>query len=373
MKRVTAAGLACAALMMVVTGVTRAEAGSAPVGDVQAALDVLAGSSQVVAAIAEVYVDGKRVGRGSAGTRLIDGRGGKVPAGARFRVGSQTKQMTGVVVMRLVQEGRLALDDRLSDLLPQMAERDLVERADEITLRQLIQHTSGIPNWFTAELAPTFDFTTRYSPTELVRRSRTLPREQEPGEKFSYSNTNYMLLGLIIEKVTGHTVADEFDRRIFRPLGMTRTYLPTRFPGGVEGPHGHGYFPDESGEPRDVDRLNMSYGYAAGGVISTAHDISAFQRAFARHELLPKELQDVLMGVPREGGTPPPPQERLCGGEPALTAVLGSAPGFNAATYFSPDGRLQLAVSATLAVSNTDPSLRPLLDEVAEAVFCPAG
>ncbi|AQZ62441.1 hypothetical protein BKM31_14100 [[Actinomadura] parvosata subsp. kistnae] len=377
------AGLACAMLTLSTLPAEADPTASRPRrGDVQRALAALAESPQVVGAIGEVYVDGERVGKGSAGTRLLNGKGGRIPTGARFRVGSQTKQMTGVVVLQLVKEGKLALDDKLSDLLPEVAEKDLVERAGEITLQQLVQHTSGIPNFFDDELVDTFDFTTSYPPIELVKKSRTLPRTQEPGEKFSYSNTNYLLLGLIIERNTGHTLAAEFERRVFDPVGMDDSYLPTTFPGGIKGPHGHGYFPDSTGKLRDVDRLNMSYGYAAGGVISTAHDISAFQRAFAQNRLLPEELKKVLMGPPRSapqpsgqpsegGGGQPQRPAPPCGGEPAITSLKGSAPGFNAVTFTTPDGRTQFALSATLAVSNIDPSLDPLLVKAAEAVFCP--
>jgi D-alanyl-D-alanine carboxypeptidase len=382
-NRATAAGLAGLACALVTLSTLPAAAASRPrLGDVQKALDALAKSPEVVGAIGEVYVDGRRVDRGSAGTRLLNGKGGKIPTGSRFRVGSQTKQMTGVVVLQLVKEGKLALDDKLSDLLPEVAEKDLVERAGEITLQQLVQHTSGIPNFFDEKLVGTFDFTTYYPPMELVKKTRTLPRAQEPGEKFSYSNTNYMLLGLIIEKYTQHSLAAEFERRVFDPVGMDDSYLPATFPGGIKGPHGHGYFPDSTGKPRDVDRLNMSYGYAAGGVISTAHDISAFQRAFAQNRLLPEELKKVLMGPPRsapqpsgqpsEGGDGQQQQPaQPCGGQPAIMSLKGSAPGFNAVTFTSPDGRMQFALSATLAVSNIDDSVHPLLVKAAEAVFCP--
>ncbi|WP_169789132.1 serine hydrolase domain-containing protein [Nonomuraea candida] len=389
MNRATAAGLAGLACAMLTLSTLPAAAdpaaGRPRLGDVQKALAALAKSPQVVGAIGEVYVDGERVGKGSAGTRLLNGKGGRIPTGSRFRVGSQTKQMTGVVVLQLVKEGKLKLDDKLGDLLPEVAEKDLVERAGEITLQQLVQHTSGIPNFFDDKLVDTFDFTTHYPPMELVKKSRTLPRAQEPGERFSYSNTNYMLLGLIIEKYTEHTLAAEFERRVFDPVGMDDSYLPTTFPGGIKGPHGHGYFPDSTGKPRDVDRLNMSYGYAAGGVISTAHDISAFQRAFAQNRLLPEELKKVLMGPPRSAPQPPgqpsgQPSEGgsgqqqpalPCGGKPLVMPLKGSAPGFNAVTFTTPDGRMQFAVSATLAVSNLDESVHPLLVKAAEAVFCP--
>ncbi|MEN3539840.1 serine hydrolase domain-containing protein [Microbispora sp. ZYX-F-249] len=385
MNRATAAGLAGLACAMLTLSILPAAADSAAsrprLGDVQQALEELDKTPEVVGAIGEVYVDGERVGKGSAGTRLLNGKGGRIPTGARFRVGSQTKQMTGVVVLQLVKEGKLKLDDKLSDLLPEVAEKDLVERASEITLQQLVQHTSGIPDFFQDKVVDTFDFTTYYPPIELVKKTRTLPRTQEPGEKFSYSNTNYMLLGLIIERYTKHTVAAEFERRLFDPVGMDDSYLPTTFPGGIKGPHGHGYFPDSTGKLRDVDRHNMSYGYAAGGVISTAHDISAFQRAFAQNRLLPEELKKVLMGPPRsapqpsgqpsEGGGGQPQPALPCGGQPAIMSLKGSGPGFNAVTFVSRDGRTQFALSATLAVPNTDQALDPLLVKAAEAVFCP--
>ncbi|MFB4282753.1 MULTISPECIES: serine hydrolase domain-containing protein [unclassified Nonomuraea] len=379
MNRVTATGLAgLSGAMLSLSMLTPSAATSdrPKVGNVQAALTELAGNPQIVGAIGEAYVDGELAGKGTAGSRLIGGKGGRIPSGSRYRVGSQTKQMTGVVILQLVEEGRLKLDDRLSDLLPEVAEKDLVERADEITLQQLVQHTSGIPNWFHPDVVPTFDFTTYYSPMELVKRSRALPRQQEPGERFSYSNTNYMLLGLIIERTTKHSVAAEFERRIFDPVGMDDSYLPTRFPGGIKGPHGHGYFPDDNGKLRDIDRLNMSYGYAAGGVISTAHDISAFHAAFNKNRLLPEELRKVLQGPPRNQAPPSPKpseggQGGMCGGTIRVSQVKGSAPGFNAATFATTDGRMQFALSVTLAVPNTDDSLQPLLVKAAEAVFCP--
>ncbi|WP_433514697.1 serine hydrolase domain-containing protein [Nonomuraea sp. CA-143628] len=372
MNRATAArtaGLAC--VMLALSTTTPATAADRPqTGNVQEALDALAKTTGVVGAIGEVYVDGKRVGQGSAGSRLLNGKGGKIPSGSRYRVGSQTKQMTATVLLQLVKEGKFGLDDKLSAVLPQVAQEDLVERADEITVRQLIRHTSGIPDFFASELFDDFDFTTYYPPVELVKATRGLPRTGAPGEKFSYSNTNYVLLGMIIEKVTGHPLSAELTRRVFAPVGMNHTYLPTKPPAAIKGPHGHGYYPDPEGKLRDMDRLNASYGYAAGGVISTARDVSAFQRAFVQGKLLPASLQKVITDPPEGAPPQPSPAGRLCGGEPALQTVGGSAPGFMATTFTSPDGRLQLAVSATLSVSNMDFS-PAALEQTAKAVFCP--
>ncbi|MEV6159964.1 serine hydrolase domain-containing protein [Nonomuraea sp. NPDC052129] len=363
------AGLAC--VMLALSIAAPATAADRPqTGNVQEALNALAKTTGVVGAIGEVYVDGKRISQGSAGSRLLNGKGGKIPAGSRYRVGSQTKQMTATVLLQLVKEGKLGLDDKLSAVLPQVAQQDLVERADEITVRQLIRHTSGIPDFFTTGLFDNFDFTTYHPPIELVKATRGLPRTGAPGEKFTYSNTNYVLLGMIIEKVTGHTVPAELTRRVFAPLGMSHTYLPTKPPMGIKGPHGHGYYPDAQGKPRDVDRQNASFGYAAGGVISTARDASAFRRAFVQGKLLPASLQKVITDPPEDAPPQPAPGSRLCGGEPPVQAIAGSGPGFVAATFTSLDGRLQFAVSATLSMSNMDFS-PAAIDQAAKAVFCP--
>ncbi|MFG1688615.1 serine hydrolase domain-containing protein [Nonomuraea sp. NPDC049269] len=369
MNRARLAGLACAMLTLSIAAPATA-ADRQQTGNVQEALNALAKTTGVVGAIGELYVDGKRVGQGSAGSRLLNGKGGKIPADARYRIGSQTKQMTATVLLQLVKEGKLGLDDKLSDVLPEVAQQDVVERADEITVRQLIRHTSGIPDLFASGRFDDFDFTTYHPPIELVKAARGLPRTGEPGEKFTYSNTNYMLLGMIIEKVSAHPLPAEFTRRIFAPLGMSHTYLPTKPPAGIKGPHGHGYFPDSQGKPRDVDRQNASFGYAAGGVISTARDASTFRRAFVQGNLLPAELQKVITDPPEDAPPQPAPGSRLCGGEPLVQAIAGSGPGFMAVTFTSLDGRLQFAVSATLNVSNMEYS-PDAIDQAAKAVICP--
>ncbi|MEO3874809.1 serine hydrolase domain-containing protein [Nonomuraea sp. B12E4] len=136
-KAVGLAGLACVMLTMGVTGPATAAPGAdrPRFGDVQEALTELAASSEVVGAIGALYVDGRRVDKGTAGSRLLNGEGGKIPADAGYRVGSQTKQMVAIVLLQLIGENKLGIDDKLSDLLPEVAEQDLVERADDITVR----------------------------------------------------------------------------------------------------------------------------------------------------------------------------------------------------------------------------------------------
>ncbi|WP_165494984.1 serine hydrolase domain-containing protein [Actinomadura roseirufa] len=374
------AGLAAGVAILMLAPAAPAAADPPQVGNVQEAMEELAGAHGVVGAVGGAYVDGKPVGAGSAGSRLLDGKGGSIPASARFRIGSQTKKMVATVVLQLVGEGRLGVDDKLGDLLPEVVEKDLVERAGEITVRQMIRHTSGIPDWYAAKPNPdgtegedpsfdVFDFTTYYRPLDVVKWSRPRPRTGEPGEKFSYSNTNYTLLGLIIERLTGHDLAAELHGRLFGPLGMTKTYLPLRPPEGIKGPHGHGYYPDADGRLRDVDRFNASVGGAAGGVVSTAHDISAFQRAFTQGKLLSPELQRVLTDRLPSDSQPRAKIRSLCSDD--IYIMGGTAPGFLAMTFYTEDGRRQLAISATLKGKDLD-AAGQAMGKAMERIFCPS-
>ncbi|MEV1178542.1 serine hydrolase domain-containing protein [Nonomuraea sp. NPDC049784] len=367
--RVVSATCAALALSVSAPAVAATDNASVKVGDVQKAMEALVKTGHVVGAIGEVYVDGKRVAKGSAGSRLLNGEGGKIPSTARYRIGSQTKQMTATVVMQLVQRGKLKLDDKLSKVLPEVAEKDLVERADEITVRNLIQHTSGVPESFSPDI-DALDTTVTYRAIDLVAASRTQQRPSEIGT-FNYSNTNYILLGMIVEKLTGHPLATELKRKIFTPLGMRDTYLPVKGSEGIKGPHGHGYMVNEKGAVVDVDKLNATAMLGAGGVISTAHDMSAFLRAFNQGKLLPASLSKVITERP---GMPPLPGGGPCAGNPEFGPRNdGSAPGFISTTFASSDGRLQFAVSMTLAMDDDErlTAGRPLGDALT-SVFCPA-
>ncbi|NBE96441.1 beta-lactamase family protein [Nonomuraea sp. KC401] len=358
------AGLACAMMTLGSVQPATAEA-KHRYGDVQKALTALAKNSGIVGAVGGLYVDGKKVDGGTAGSRLLGGKGGKIPENARYRIGSQGKYMTALVALQLVEEGKLGLDDKLSEVLPIVAEQDLVERAGEITVRHLVQQTSGIPNGH----LDIFDFTTYYSPADLVKKTRDLPRTGEPGEKYHYSNTNFILLGMIIEEITGNPSTEEFERRIFDPLKMTRTYGTTKPPEGIKGPHGHGYARDGEGKLHDMDRLNASYGAGTGGVVSTARDMSRFFSAFEKDKLLPDDLQQIWEETPPGKPEGPPPAERICGNKPPMRVVGGAAAGFNAMTFSTYDGRVQFAVSTTLS---TDPHApNAIIQQAAEAVLCP--
>ncbi len=209
-----------------------------------------------------------------------------------FQIGSNTKMMTATILLQLVEEGQLSLDDHLSDYLPDYA--SALPYGDQITLRELANHTSGIFNY--TEDAPdgtpalisvndTVALRQGYTPDELVQFAIQHGEPYfEPGAEgqFHYSNTNYVLLGLIIEKITGQDLGSLLKDRIFTPLGMDHTFLWNEIPLADFGlPQGYLQYPFDV----NTSAWNMSQGWAAGGVISTADDMSTFIKALLNGEL----------------------------------------------------------------------------------------
>ncbi|MFI9554812.1 serine hydrolase domain-containing protein [Nonomuraea endophytica] len=224
--------------------------------------------------------------RARAGVAVL-GTTRKIPFNARFRVASGTKAFTATVLLQLAGEDRLHLDDSVSRWLPRLDTR--------ITVRHLLQHTSGLFDYFRApgswpQLHTAAGFATHrlrtYHPSELVTLALKHPLAFPPGTRWSYSNTNYILAGMLIEKITGRTWAQEVRRRILRPLGLRATSVPETDP-IIHGPHARAYrhYPDAPG-PTDVTEVNPSMGGAAGAIITSATDLNHFQRALNSGRLL---------------------------------------------------------------------------------------
>jgi D-alanyl-D-alanine carboxypeptidase len=211
------------------------------------------------------------------------------PAGAsdRYRIGSNTKTMVAVVVLQLVQEGRLGLDDSVSRLLPGPG---LDER---ITVRHLLNQTSGF-HTDTRIASPPYGYEYNrfhyFEPEKLVEiaLTNTEPRA-EPGKQYEYSNTNYVLAGLVIERVTRRPVQVELQRRIFGPLKLRDTSFPAYNP-VIFGRHLSGYLLADGQPPYDTTVYSMSWAWTAGAVISTVHDETTFLRALFNGKLLSKRM-----------------------------------------------------------------------------------
>lgn len=203
-----------------------------------------------------------------------------------FRIASVTKTFVATLVMQLAEDGILNLEDTLTDWLPNSLLSN-IQFADRITIRQLLNHTSGIYDYLESDAF--FDAIDR-NPTRVWDDEDVLNFVDgdpyfNPGAsgQWEYSNTNYILLGLIIEAATGRSLADELRSRIYQPLGMNNTYLETKepFPGNLV----RGY---ESAGRRveDVTDINTGNGLADGGILSTAADLARFADGLFRGGLV---------------------------------------------------------------------------------------
>ena len=217
----------------------------------------------------------------------------------RFRVGSVTKTFVAVVVLQLVAGGQLQLDDTVEEWLP-----GLVPAGSEITVRQLLSHTSGLydyvddPRVFAAYAQ---DPGHAWAPRELLAIAFEHPARSDPGDRYAYSSTNYLRLGLIVEAATGQPLAAALQARVFEPLGLERTTFDARY---VRGPYVHGHRAPShhgvvTGEPRDTSDEAASWAWAAGAVVSTADELNRFFAALLGGRLLePPELREMETLVP---------------------------------------------------------------------------
>ena len=282
-----------------------AAAGAAPeradrVG-LQTRLDAVVAAG-AVGALAEVR-DEQGVWRGTSGVAEL-GTTRPVPVRGRFRAGSITKTFVATVVLQLVARGRLRLGDPLERWLP-----GVVPDGRHITVRQLLNHTSGLYDVLdTLPMPPGQEFLDNrwrtWTASELVQRALAHPPSFEPpGSAFEYSNTNYLMLGQIVEEVTGRSYGREIERRVIRPLRLHGTSVPGTSP-RIRGPHPHGYVPTgpDGEDLLDYTEMNPSVMGASGEMISTTRDLNRFFDALLRGRLLPDHLLDEMKTPGVAGG-----------------------------------------------------------------------
>jgi D-alanyl-D-alanine carboxypeptidase len=216
---------------------------------------------------------------------------------ARFRVGSVTKTFIATVALMQEELGHLSLDDAVGHWLP-----GVVPSGDQITLRMLLNHTSGLYNYtddrdFVARYRS--DATLGWAPRQLVAVAVRHPPLFAPGASWSYSNTNYIVAGMLIEKATGQNIHRMVRERIIDPLHLTGTSFPAH-DRGIDGFYAHGYLPPAPTDTTytDVSRVAPSLAWTAGAVISTADDLRTFYRALLGGRLLhPAQLREMLTTV----------------------------------------------------------------------------
>jgi D-alanyl-D-alanine carboxypeptidase len=252
--------------------------------------------------IAEIR-DGARQWFGAAG--MADTATGRERAAHdQFRVGSITKTFTATLVLQLAAEYKLSLDDTVEQWLPGLVQGNGHDGAN-ITIRQLLNHTSGIfaytldegmleRYWTPALLEHRFD---KLTPEDLVKIAVSHPADFQPGQDWGYSNTNSVLAAMIVEKAAGMSYADAIEYRIARPLKLTGTYAPGGET-GFRGPHTCAYsklmLPDADAPVHDVTELSPSYAFGVGELISTAANLNTFLGALLKGWLLPPAQQNEM-------------------------------------------------------------------------------
>jgi len=253
-----------------------------------------------------------------------------------FPIASVSKTFTSAAVLQLVQSGAIGLDDDIGKYLP-----DFPQRGKGVTVRRLLDHTAGVHN-ITSVASYWPQVGRQIEPAELAAFFRDLPLDFEPGTSYAYSNSGYILLGQIIEKASGLPYPEYLRTRLFTPLGMSRTsycgggaLVPNRVRGYV--PEGDGFV-----NARAVD---MSQGYAAGGVCSTLGDLLTWQAALHGGKVL-DAARYALLVTPH--GTSPHGLGVANGvhGEHPVLFHYGSIDGFEAAAAEYPQDGLSIVVLA---------------------------
>ncbi|MFI2209514.1 serine hydrolase domain-containing protein [Streptomyces sp. NPDC020141] len=275
--------------------------------DLQRDLDALTAEDGVVGAQATLVKGEDRIGVRSGTAELGTER--PMPKQGFFRMGSNTKTFVSTVILQLVGEGRMRLDDTVEDWLPGVVKGNGHD-GGRITVRHLLQHTSGLPDYAGSMPGITTadgfqkDRYTAFEPRELVALGLKTPPLFAPGHGWSYSNTGYILAGMVIEEVTGNHWSHEVRSRIAKPLGLKHTYSPGSDP-ALPGPHARAYMQFGEKAPLvEATRLNMSWGDSAGDLITTPHDLARFWQGLLGGELLkPRLLAEMRKTVPTPGGS----------------------------------------------------------------------
>ena len=316
-------------------------------------------------------------------------------ANTHFRIASNTKTMTGALIVLLAQDGKLKLSDPVSTYIPDVPD------GENITVAQLLKMRSGLYG-YTADpaLAAAMDANPgkAWTPQEVLAIAFRHPPQFAPDASYEYSNTNYALLGVIAEKVGGRPLAQQFADRLFGPVGLTQTSLPAADDTSIPAPYSHGYmyggsfyaladdpYPADMQaaaqagtlQPVDYTNQNSSYATAAGGAISTADDLATWMKALVSGKVFNADYhQQWLTSLQPEDPAAPDGQKygygisyQRFGPNAAMFYHGGELPGFNSFMGYDPDNDVALVIWTNLTLSpdgrTTAQAMLPtVLDEI---------
>lgn len=237
---------------------------------------VLQANNKAMGSVA-IFRNGQEVYSNSIGfADSVAGRKSGNRADTRYRVGSVSKIFTAVMIMQLVEESKLKLNSPLSDFYPR------VPNAAQITIKNLLNHHSGLHNFTNDSTYMNWDSQTQ-TREEMLERIREHQPDFEPGEKAAYSNTNFVLLGYIIEQLTGESYHENLQQRICRKIGLESTYYGAAI-GSSEGEAAS--FANWNGNWQKMPETHMSIPHGAGAVVSTAGDLCTFITALFQGKLV---------------------------------------------------------------------------------------
>lgn len=260
-----------------------------------------------------------------------------------FRIGSITKTFTVTAILQLADEGRLSLDDPVGRYLP------FVPGGDRITLRMLANMTSGLTS-YTADEAWVRQMISEparvYAARELVDVAFRRPPQAPPGERWEYVNTNTVLLGLVIEEITGRPVAEFFRERLFKPLGLENTSWPTN--GVLPEPYAHGVTRQTVDDSlADATHRNPSWAFTAGQLVSNRRDLAIWAKACATGTLVSPRLQkERLTWVTLPPNTATRRYGLGIGENHGWLGHTGELPGYNVSAFYMPGRDITLVVLA---------------------------
>ena len=374
----------------------------APKNSALKTIDPQAFQTVVEAAVKQLKVPGAMVllrtpqGNFNAGVGTTE-LGVHIPpaANTHFRIASNTKTMTGALIVLLAQDGKLKLSDPVSTYIPDVPD------GENITVAQLLKMRSGLYG-YTADpaLAAAMDANPgkAWTPQEVLAIAFRHPPQFAPDASYEYSNTNYALLGLIAEKVGGRPLAQQFADRLFGPVGLTQTSLPAADDTSMPAPYSHGYmyggsfyaladdpYPADMQaaaqagtlQPVDYTNQNSSYATAAGGAISTADDLAKWMKALVSGKVFNADYhQQWLTSLQPEDPAAPDGQKygygisyQRFGPNAAMFYHGGELPGFNSFMGYDPDNDVALVIWTNLTLSpdgrTTAQAMLPtVLDEI---------
>lgn len=281
--------------------------------------------------------------------------GSRWHANDHMRIASVAKAFSGAAALSLVGTGELALSDRIRAHLPW-----LPAAWDAVTLAQALDHTSGLPDYTASAAFGEFfskNLHAYVKPEALVRFVAGDPLEFAPGSEYRYSNTDNIVVGLVAAAVSGRTYSQVLRERVFGPLRMSRTSLPTGFL--LPSPHVHGYELSPPDSAEDVTTLlSMSGAWASGGIQSTATDLNRFIRGYVGRKLFNRPVQTEQLRFVKGHSEPPGPGINSAGlgifryktGCGTVYGHTGNLPGYTQFTAATLDGSRSVTVSANARV-----------------------